>query len=342
MDFAYTAAQTARAAELAALFDRHRAPARLRAQHDTGGDAFDAALWRELANGGWIGSTSRADEAGSGDASDELTLAACAAGHALAPIPLVATLLAGVALKAGAHAAHGRDLAAGSLRVALCLPPPQGAAPTVSVTDGLARGTFATVADGLIADALLGADAAGEAWLVDLRSGTVERRPLTTLDLAHSAAEVMIDGASALALGPVEGWRDRAAILLPSNNSAAHSAASISPSHTPRSATPSASRSAPFRRSSTSSPRCTSTSSSPAPTPISAHTHSPRTPRRCWPRPPRWPARAPPTRICSPRRRACTYTAASVSRGPARRTCTCAAPARWRPRSAARRSGGHG
>ena len=128
MNFAYTATQTARAAELAALFDRHRAPARLRARHDTGGDAFDAELWRELANGGWIGSASRPDEA---DSSDDLTLAASATGHALAAIPLVATLLAGVALTAGAHAAHARDLAAGSLRVALCLPPPQGAAPTL-------------------------------------------------------------------------------------------------------------------------------------------------------------------------------------------------------------------
>lgn len=213
MEFAYSAAQTALAAELAAVFDQHPAPRRLRAFADAGTVAFDGDLWQALAAGHWLGLALPTADGGRGLGGDELTLAAYAAGHALAPVPLVATLVAGEALKAGAHAALCGELAAGGLRAALCLTPPDGAAPTVSITAGSARGTLSPVPDGLIADALLCVDATGAAWLVDLRSGTARRRPLAALDLAHGAAELTFDGAPAIALGDMEPWRDRAAIL---------------------------------------------------------------------------------------------------------------------------------
>lgn len=213
MEFAYTAAQTALAAELATVFERNPAAAALRAFADAGAVAFDGGLWQALAAGRWLGVALAGEDGGRGFAGEELTLAAYEAGRALAPVPLVATLLAGEALKAGAHAALRGALAAGCLRVGLCLPPPDGAVPVVTITAERARGTLSPVPDGLIADALLCVDATGAAWLVELRSGTVERRPLATLDLAHSAAEVVLDGAPAIALGPADAWRDRAAIL---------------------------------------------------------------------------------------------------------------------------------
>jgi alkylation response protein AidB-like acyl-CoA dehydrogenase len=213
MEFAYTAAQTALAAELATVFERHPAASKLRAFADAGAAAFDGGLWQALAAGRWLGLALPSGDGGRGLGGEELTLAAYEAGRALAPVPLVATLLAGEALTFGAHAAHCRELAAGDLRMAQCLTPPDGAASTVSVAAAVASGTLTPVADGLIADAVLCTDAAGEAWLVDLRTGAVERRPLVTLDLAHTAAELAVDGAPAIALGSASEWRDRAAIL---------------------------------------------------------------------------------------------------------------------------------
>jgi alkylation response protein AidB-like acyl-CoA dehydrogenase len=213
MEFAYTAAQTALAAELATVCERHPAASILRAFADAGAAAFDGGLWQALAAGRWLGLALPSEDGGRGLGGEELTLVAYEAGRALAPVPLVATVLAGEALKAGAHTALCGELAAGGLRVALYLPPPDGAAPTVSITAGRARGTLSPVSDGLIADALLCTDAAGAAWLVDLRTAAVQRRQLVTLDLAHGAAKLTIDGAPAIALGPADAWRDRAAIL---------------------------------------------------------------------------------------------------------------------------------
>lgn len=213
MDFAYTAAQTALAGELAALFGRFPAPPKLRAWADARIAAFDGELWQALADQRWLGLTLAPADGGRGLGSDELTLAACEAGRALAPVPLVATLLAGEAFKASSRPLELGTLAAGELRVALCLPPPGQMAPTLAVVDGRASGMLAPVADGLLADAVLGADAAGGAWLLDLRGEVARRRQLETLDLAHTAAELTLTDAPALALGSAGPWRDRAAIL---------------------------------------------------------------------------------------------------------------------------------
>lgn len=213
MDFAYSSAQTALAAELAAVFSRHPAGPRLRACADAGAVPFDAGLWQALAADRWLGLTLPVDRGGRGLGTDELTLAADAAGSALAPVPLVATLLAAEALKAEEHTAHRDLLAAGELRVALCLPPPGNATPALTVSAQQANGTLSPVPDGLVADAVLCADDAGEAWLVDLRGAAVRRRSLAALDLAHPAAQLVLEAAPAIALGPSAIWRDRAAIL---------------------------------------------------------------------------------------------------------------------------------
>ncbi len=213
MDFAYTAAQTALAGELATLFGRFPAPPKLRAWADAGIAAFDGELWQTLADQRWLGLTLAPADGGRGLGADELTLAAHEAGRALAPVPLVATLLAGEALKASALHAQLKALAGGDLRAALCLPPPGQTTPTVTVIDGRASGVLAPVVDGLLADAVLCADATAGAWLVDLRGDVARRRQLETLDLAHTAAELALTDAPALALGDAGPWRDRAAIL---------------------------------------------------------------------------------------------------------------------------------
>ena len=213
MDFAYSSAQKALAAELAAVFASRPAAPTLRACADAGTVAFDAELWRLLAGQRWLGLALPAHRGGRGLGTDELTLAADAAGGALAPVPLVATLLAASALMAAGQTSHCAVLAAGDLRVALCLPTPGCAAPAVAVSAQQASGTLSPVPDGLVADAVLSADAAGNAWLVDLRGAALRRRPLATLDLAHTAAELVLDAAPAIALGPADPWRDRAAIL---------------------------------------------------------------------------------------------------------------------------------
>ena len=213
MEFAWSAAQQALASELDALFDCHPAPARLRAFADDGVAAFDGELWQDLAAQRWLAPGLPPSDGGRGLAGEELTLAACAAGRALAPVPLLATLLAGEALRDTAQTGRRRALAGGELRVALCLPAPGSTAPTVSVSAGRARGMLSPVADGPLADAVLCADDSSMAWLVELPDRAVQRRQLATLDLAHGAAELALDGAPALALGPADGWRDRAAVL---------------------------------------------------------------------------------------------------------------------------------
>ena len=89
MEFAYTPGQTALAADLATVFERHPAASTLRAFADAGTAAFDDALWQALAAGRWLGLALPGEDGGRGLAGEELTLAAYEAGRALAPVPLI-------------------------------------------------------------------------------------------------------------------------------------------------------------------------------------------------------------------------------------------------------------
>lgn len=213
MNFAYTPAQLALAEELAVLLGRFEAPPKLRALADAGIAAFDAELWQALAEQQWLGHSMGPDQHHRDLGAEEQTLVAYEAGRALASVPLLATLLAGQALNTAGSAAYQDELAVGALHVALCLPPPGAATPAVAVSGDKASGRLSPVVDGLVADAVLCADAKGDAWLVDLRRPTARRRQLDTLDLAHTAAELDIDSALAHPLGPADGLRARAAIL---------------------------------------------------------------------------------------------------------------------------------
>jgi acyl-CoA dehydrogenase len=214
MNFTYTPAQQAFATELGEALSRFDHSATIRSQADAGVAAFDAALWQALADQRWLGTAVSADLGGRGLGAEELTLVAYEAGRALSPAPLVATLLAGEALKAAGATQYVRDLAAGRLRVALCLPPPGASQPVMAVRDGQASGVLTPVADGMVADAVLCADADGRCWLVDLRNAGVRRRQLVTLDLAHTSAELTLEKSPALLLGALDTWRACAAILV--------------------------------------------------------------------------------------------------------------------------------
>lgn len=216
MNFTYTPAQQSLAAELAQACSGFDTAATIRRHADAKTPAFDDAVWRTLAEQRWLGTAIHAAQGGRGLGAEELTLVAYAAGYALLPVPVVATLLAGEALKT-IQAAHAtpllHELAAGKLRVALCIPPPAAQHPTITVRDGRATGMLTPVVDGMVADALLCADAQGGFWLADLRGGEVQRQMLTTLDLAHTAARLTLQNIPALRIGEVAPWRDRAAIL---------------------------------------------------------------------------------------------------------------------------------
>jgi hypothetical protein len=214
MNFTYTPAQQAFAAELGEALSRFDHPATIRSQADAGAAAFDAVAWQVLVEQRWLGAAVSTEHGGRGLGAEELTLVAYEAGRALLPAPLVATLLAGEALKAAGAMQYVRDLADGRLRVALCLPPPGASQPVVAVRDGQASGVLTPVADGMVADAVLCADVDGRCWLVDLRNAGVQRRQLVTLDLAHTAAELTLEKAPALLLGALDAWRARAAILV--------------------------------------------------------------------------------------------------------------------------------
>lgn len=224
MNFTYTSAQQALAAELARAFSAVDTAATIRRHADAKTPAFDDAVWRALVEQRWLGTAIHAARGGRGLGAEELTLVAYAAGYALLPAPVVATLLAGEALKETQAVADVaavatpllQELAAGKLRVALCIPSPdarQPAAVVREVRDGRATGVLTPVVDGMVADALLCADARGGFWLADLRGGEVQRQMLTTLDLAHTAARLTLQNIPALRVGELAPWRDRAAIL---------------------------------------------------------------------------------------------------------------------------------
>ena len=213
MNFTYTSAQQVFATELGKALSHFDNPATIRNQADAGTAAFDATLWQVLADQRWLGTAISTEYGGRGLGAEELTLVAYEAGRALLPVPLVPTLLTGEALKTAGAMPYLRDLVAGRLRVALCLPPPGASQPVIVVRDGQASGVLTPVADGMVADAVLCAGADGRCWLVDLRNAGVQRRQLATLDLAHTGAELAIEKAPVLLLGTLDAWRARAAIL---------------------------------------------------------------------------------------------------------------------------------
>lgn len=210
-------------------------PAKVR-QVLEGAQPYDQALWKEMAELGYLGIAIPEAYGGLGAGHLDLCVVAEELGRVLAPTPFSSSVyMASEALLiAGDEAQKSRwlpRLASGAAIGAFALVEPFSGAPvqTVSakVVDGRLTGSKAPVADGDVADLVIvaardgvAADAPIGLYLVDLSAAGVTRQPLETIDLTRSHARIEFHGAQAEPLGaPGQGQDlisaiyDRAAVL---------------------------------------------------------------------------------------------------------------------------------
>jgi alkylation response protein AidB-like acyl-CoA dehydrogenase len=199
---------------------------------------YDRALWKGLAEMGFLGVAIPEQYGGAGAGQLELCVIAEEIGRVLAPVPFASTIyLAAEALMlAGSEAQKAKwlpKIAAGDAIGTLALfegagnPSPK--AIKAAASNGTLSGTKAPVADGMIADftivaartAATGRETDIGLFLVELDGAGVTRRALVNLDQAHGQAEITFDTCKAEPLGAAnEGWSiltrvlDRAAVLM--------------------------------------------------------------------------------------------------------------------------------
>jgi alkylation response protein AidB-like acyl-CoA dehydrogenase len=199
---------------------------------------YDRALWKGLAEMGFLGVAIPEQYGGAGAGHLELCVIAEEVGRVLAPVPFASTiyLAAETLMLAGSEAQKAKwlpKIAAGEAIGTLALfegagnPSPK--AIKVAASNGAVSGTKAPVADGMIADfAIVAARTASTGretdiglFLVELGGDGVTRRALANLDQAHGQAEIVFDKCRAEPLGAAgEGWSiltrvlDRAAVLM--------------------------------------------------------------------------------------------------------------------------------
>ncbi len=195
--------------------------------------SHDAALWKGVAEMGWLGAAIPEAQGGLGLGKLELCVLAEELGRALAPIPFASTVyfFAEAVMKAGSDAQKEALLpriASGDLIgcYALSEGPGTARAETLTVTfDGeTLSGVKVPVTDGDIADMAVVVAREGQGVslvLVDLAQEGVTRTVVKTLDPTRSHAELRFDKARAERLGPAgEGWTlseqvlERAAVYL--------------------------------------------------------------------------------------------------------------------------------
>ncbi|HWA89651.1 MAG TPA: acyl-CoA dehydrogenase family protein [Rhizomicrobium sp.] len=203
-----------------------------------GAAGYDAALWKQIAEMGWMGTAIPEAFGGLGLGYLELCVVAEELGRALAPVPFSSTvyLFAEALLAAGTDEQKTRLLpkvASGELIGTFARSEGPGAVLPKNIRcsfkGGKLSGTKVPVTDGMDADCAVvlarGSDEAGERGLllalVDLKGAGVKRRKVTSLDPSRGAAEIVFENAGAEALGKLgEGWStanrvlDRAAVLV--------------------------------------------------------------------------------------------------------------------------------
>jgi acyl-CoA dehydrogenase len=185
------------------------------------GDGFDRALWKQIAEMGWLGTAIPEEHGGLGLGYLELCVIAEELGRALAPVPFASTvyLFAEAVLQAGSDEQKSKylpRLAGGELIGTFARAEGVGAVTPKSIRTtfkgGKLSGKKIAVVDGADADFAVvlarSSDEPGERGLalalVDLKSAGVTRK--------H--AELSFDNASAEALGkPGEGWMHTANVL---------------------------------------------------------------------------------------------------------------------------------
>jgi acyl-CoA dehydrogenase len=209
------------------LFAEKAGPAKARAAMAKDAPAFDAALWKEVAELGWTAARVPEAHGGLGLTAEEAAVLAEAAGHALAVVPLTSTLLATEALiVAGSEAQQAKwlpGIASGETIAVVAWSEPGAATPsTMRVAAGGAAlsGVKQPVAD-LIGAHLAIVAATGpdgpSFHLVDLTGPGVAVEAVETLDLVRRHGKLTLNNAPAEAMGTAgqyQDWLDRAAVTL--------------------------------------------------------------------------------------------------------------------------------
>lgn len=199
---------------------------------------YDKALWKGLAEMGFLGVAIPEEFGGAGAGHLELCVIAEEIGRVLAPVPFASTiyLAAEAIMLAGSDAQKKKWLpkiasgeAIGTLAQFEGAGNPSPKAINVSGALGTVSGTKKPVADGAIADfAIVAARTASTGretdiglFIVELDGAGVTRAALSNIDPAHGQAEITFDKAKAEPLGAAnEGWNiltrvlDRAAVLM--------------------------------------------------------------------------------------------------------------------------------
>jgi alkylation response protein AidB-like acyl-CoA dehydrogenase len=200
--------------------------------------AYDKALWKGLAEMGFLGVAIPEQFGGAGAGHLELCVIAEEMGRAIAPVPFSSTvyLAAEALLIAGSDAQKRKwlpKIAAGEAIGTLALfegaGNPSSKAIKLAASGGTLNGVKKPVPDGAIADFAVVAARTGSTgresdislFLVDLKGGGVEVKELTNVDLTRGQAELTFKNCKAEPLGATgEGWGvitqvlDRAAVLL--------------------------------------------------------------------------------------------------------------------------------
>jgi acyl-CoA dehydrogenase len=175
------------------------------------GNGFDADLWRQLGELGWLGICIPERYGGSGLGPLELALASEEVGRALAPIPFGSSICgaADAILHEGSDAQRERWLPAiatgdeiGVLAIVERPGPFEWGAVDTRLRGGLLDGTKIAVADGAIATfAIVACRGDAELALVSLDQSGVRRERSRSIDPSRSVATLRFDAAKAEPLG---------------------------------------------------------------------------------------------------------------------------------------------
>ena len=231
MNFEFSAEQNLLREQAQGFLQEHCPPAAVRAILE-GDAAYDAALWRKMADLGWMATVIPEQHGGIGLTHLELCVIAEELGRAVAPVPYSSSayLATEALLLAGSDAQRAHWLpklatgdAIGTFALAERAGEPRPERLATTAAGGQLRGEKLPVADGDIADfAVVVAKAEGgdgaSLYLTDLVDA--QRHPVATLDPTRSHARLVFDGQAAEPLGaPGEGWAltqqllNRAAVL---------------------------------------------------------------------------------------------------------------------------------
>ena len=233
MNFDYSDDQKFLKDEARKFLDAHCTIPRVRAVLDDPAKSYDEALWKSVAEQGWLGAAIPEQYNGLGLGRLELCAIAEELGRVVAPIPFASTVyfLAEALMLAGSEeqkTLYLPKIAAGELIGCFATAegpgPVTGAAVQARVEGGKLTGVKIPVTDGDVAGlavVLAKENSQPGLYLVDLTGAGVARETLKTLDPTRGVAKITFSAAPAERLGAAgegmhltEAVMDRAAVLL--------------------------------------------------------------------------------------------------------------------------------